>query len=55
MPRRRQPESPPRDPKPSASDYINYCESGGASGTYATAIHNRLGEGGGPPQRDLLG
>lgn len=47
MPRRRQPESPPCDPKPSAFDYINYCESGGASGTHATAIHNG-GEEGGP-------
>lgn len=43
MPRRRQPESPPCDPKPSAFDYINYCESGGASGTHATAIHNGVG------------
>lgn len=55
MPRRRQPESPPRDPKPSASDYINYCESGGASGTHPTSIHDGGRGGRGPPQRDLPG
>lgn len=41
---------PACDPQPNAFDYINYCESGGASGTDLTAIHNM-----GPPQTDLSG
>lgn len=32
---------PACDPKPNTFDYINYCESGGASGAELTAIHNR--------------
>lgn len=31
---------PACDPKPNAFDYINYCESDGASGNVLTAIHN---------------
>lgn len=41
---------PACDPQPNAFDYINYCESGGASGTECAAIHNA-----GPPQSNASG